>query len=293
MNRAIETLLGTTLILSTTLLYQVYFADPWFLVVLSIAALSATALGTALALLQRPLVTTAASLIGFVVLTIATLLAGTTASGFPTTRTFRILTHQVAEAWGNSLSVTLPADARPEVLMLPLAATWFSALGLTLLCHCSRVPLLPLIPALAAYLLALLVTAATHTSQLRVACLFIVAAALLGLTRARTSDRPADLPRTVPSGSARTHIRSQAPRSRSGPGVHRPWPARCCSVCRSSWRSASLLFFPGRTPLRSPPNRPAPRTHRPDRLSAGHAQALAHHFATPRPVQPEDQRPGR
>jgi transglutaminase-like putative cysteine protease len=107
-----------------------------------------------------------------------------TSGGLPGPAAWSALGHGVVNGWAQMLSVGLPADARGDLLITPVALTWAaSALGAVLALRTAS-PLLPLAPVTVAFTLGLALVAAGGRAHLGVTAAVLAAALLLVFVRA-------------------------------------------------------------------------------------------------------------
>jgi len=107
-----------------------------------------------------------------------------TSGGLPGPAAWSALGHGVVDGWAQMLSVGLPADARGDLLITPVALTWAaSALGAVLAMRTAS-PLLPLAPATVSFTVGLALVAAGGRAHLGVTAAVLAAALLLVFVRA-------------------------------------------------------------------------------------------------------------
>jgi transglutaminase-like putative cysteine protease len=168
---------------ASTALYGGYFDGSRYLWPLLVAALAGAVVGSAVAAARSVALVFSVTVAGFALLAAELLYRGSTEYGFPTLRALRTIGVDLDHGWGRLLSVGVPADPRPELLVLPLAVTWTSAVAAVTLARWTQATLAPVVPPLVALVLPLLVAAPTHPHVAATAG-FISAATLLALGRA-------------------------------------------------------------------------------------------------------------
>jgi transglutaminase-like putative cysteine protease len=130
--------------------------------------------------------------LGFGVYATAVLLPGTTRYGLPTGRTAAALWTGVSRGWARMLSVALPADPRPDLLMTPVLVAFAAAFTAVLLLRSSR-PLVPAAPPMVAFAVAVLASAGRDVTQFPATGAVLAAVALLLLARAAADSTPGRL----------------------------------------------------------------------------------------------------
>ena len=106
-----------------------------------------------------------------------------TNGGLPGPAAWSALAGGLSGAWSEMLTVGLPADARGDLLVVPVVLTWVSAAGAGLLCRGTSSPLAPLAPPGAALVAGLVFAAAGDRSHLPVTGAFLAIALALVLSR--------------------------------------------------------------------------------------------------------------
>ena len=107
-----------------------------------------------------------------------------TSGGLPGPAAWSALGHGAVNGWAQMLSVGLPADARGDLLLTPVALTWAaSGLGAVLAMRTAS-PLLPLAPATVVFTVGLALVAAGGRAHLGVTAAVLTAALLLVFARA-------------------------------------------------------------------------------------------------------------
>lgn len=178
------------------------FAGRAFLIPLLGAAVAPVAL-SALAHLRGWRLTTSVllSLGGFLIYVLYAALGPTMPNLVPTASTFRELGQGLTNGWADLLSISLPARADPQLLVVACAVVWAGAFLSAELAQRSRNLIAPTIPPLAAYAYTLLYAAGQPPS--RVIVPITVAAATLFLILAHANRWAALQPGGLRAGPAR------------------------------------------------------------------------------------------
>ncbi|MFD4669377.1 transglutaminaseTgpA domain-containing protein [Lentzea sp. NPDC058450] len=113
---------------------------------------------------------------------------GSVRYGLPSAQTAVELGTGLAGGWARMLTVGLPADVSGDLLSTPLLITWAAALGGTLIALRTKSVLGPLVPPLAAFVVALLFSGENSVPRLDVTGAFLAFSLLLVLLR--TDERP-------------------------------------------------------------------------------------------------------
>ncbi|OLF10371.1 hypothetical protein BU204_31705 [Actinophytocola xanthii] len=180
----VQAVLCTAAAMGGALLYGRFFADTGFLAPLSAAALTGSATAALAGLLRwGPYRTLLLATAGFVLLAGFGVLRGTLEHGLPTRQTAVELARGVFGGWTRMLAVAPPADVRAELLVTPVLLTWAAAFGATTLALRTRSVFAPVVPALVAFVAALLFVGRRPGIQTTAAAVFLVAAFSLVLVR--------------------------------------------------------------------------------------------------------------
>jgi hypothetical protein len=187
---------------ATAFLYDGYFHGFTYLPPLLVASVGGAGCGV-LAGARRSLPAMAAiAVAGFVVLAAELLYRPTTAAGVPTLRTLGALLGDLGQGWGRMLSVGLPADVGPALLVLPMLGSWLAAYTAAAITRWSNSPLTPAGPPLIVLVVGLLITASQPRTHFGVTAVFLLSVTVLALIRADRSVVGTPAPPATPTGQA-------------------------------------------------------------------------------------------
>lgn len=178
----LEVALAALCTASVALLYARYYVDLRYLPVL----LGAVAGGVLVAVLTgrlRAEVAALAGVLGFALLAVFAVYTPTLRYAMPTGTTFTELGGGLLHGWARMLTVNLPADTAPTLLITPVLLGWTAALLAVRLILRSRARFAPTIPPLVAFLAGLLLTAARPVGGLLVTGAFVAGLLLLTVVR--------------------------------------------------------------------------------------------------------------
>jgi transglutaminase-like putative cysteine protease len=184
-----QLILAAVAVATTALPYLSFFSGLDFLIALLVAAGGGVlTAGLAGARHLRTLPTLVACLLAF--LPVAVFAAGhsTLRHGVPTWDTLRGLGTGLTSGWARMLSVTLPADATPELVFTPALLTWIAATVSATLVVRTRSLLAPAVPPLLTFAAALLFTAGHPLGGFVPVGAFLVSVLTLVLARAGAAD---------------------------------------------------------------------------------------------------------
>lgn len=172
------------------LLYGGYFAEQRYAApVLGAAVLGSLVVCVAASRDWSAARTAVAAAGAFLLFATYAVLLPTTTFGVPTADTLRGLADGLRSGWARMLSVALPADASPDLLFLPVLLSWTAAASGTAAALRTRTPLLPLLPPVVVFVVALAFTAPRPRASLPLTVLFCAALLLLALLRANRAAR--------------------------------------------------------------------------------------------------------
>jgi hypothetical protein len=185
-----QILFGVLACVLAGLLYGAFFADDRWLTPLVCAAVLGAATGVLLGLRRWGPWLTAATvvLVGGAYAAVVVLL---TSTGRSPALVLAALRHGLVDGWARMLSVGLPADVIPELLLTPVLLTFLAAFGSAWLAMRTRAVLAPLAPPLVAFVAGLAFTAARPAAHLPLTGAFLLAELFMAVLRANQVDRGA------------------------------------------------------------------------------------------------------
>jgi Transglutaminase-like superfamily/TgpA N-terminal domain len=249
-----EVLFVTMAAATTDLLYDGFFATRSYLLPVLVAAAGAAALA-ALAATRRWRAGPSAFLAvaGFALVAVLLVYRRTFEHGLPTADTATGLGSGLLHGWARMLSVGVPADATPDLLITPVLLTWAAAFVATTLALRTRVPLVPVLPTLLALVAGLLLTAVAPASGLLVTAAYLVETLLLVVVRVARLE----LASAVPQADAQVvGVRQRRLAGRLGFGVVLAAVIATAGVAGTTW-----------VPVAAGADRFDPRTVAPQRFS--------------------------
>jgi hypothetical protein len=180
----LEVLFATMAVATTALLYGGFFTSRAYLPALLAAAGGAAVLAILAATRGwRGGATTLVAVLGAAVVAVAMVYRGTLDHGLPGIRTVAALGTGPLRGWARMLSVALPADVTPDLLITPVLVTWAAAFVATTLILRTRAALAPVVPPVLALVAGLLFTAARPAAGLPIAGVLLLETLLLTLFR--------------------------------------------------------------------------------------------------------------
>ena len=184
-----EVVLATLAPAVTAVVYKDFFFGTRYLPVLLGAAAGGTAVA-ALAAWRRwnDWFTALAGVVGFAVLAVFAVFTPTLHHGLPSLGTFSQLGTGLLHGWARMLTTGLPADVAPTLLVTPVLVMWTATFSATLLVLRTRAALGPLVPAVLALAVTLLLTGAHAAGGVIVAGALLLILLLLALVRVSRLD---------------------------------------------------------------------------------------------------------
>jgi transglutaminase-like putative cysteine protease len=187
----VEVGLATLAPASTAVLYADYFAGTGYLPVVLGAAVAGTVVAAVASWRRLPGWGTAVlATCVLLILAAGAVFTPTLRYGLPTVETARQLGTGLLRGWARMLTVNLPADVTPALLITPTLVLFAATCAATLLSLRTRASLSPLVPALAAYAVALLLTGGRAAGGAPLAAAFALELLLLALVRVSRVDSP-------------------------------------------------------------------------------------------------------
>ena len=184
MRHRLEVVLVAGLTIVASLAYAGFYAD-WSFVPAVAGAAAVPALIALVADRSRwPLpVTVALQVLAFPLFTVLVVFWDETNGGLPVWDAWSALGRGLVDGWARMLTVGLPADARGELLVLPVVVAWAASTVGALLALRTRAALAPLAPPAVAFVVALGFAAAGERPHLTITGGFLVVAVVLAVVR--------------------------------------------------------------------------------------------------------------
>lgn len=181
--------------------YLPFFGQRSFLWPIAVAAGAGTLCGaTILALRRPPGLSWAITVVSYLALCVYLLFPGTTRAGFPSLASLSAVADGLRHGVARMLTIAPPADVEPQLLIAPVTIAFLAGVSAAVLVP-RRAVLLPLLPPLVAFVVALLLSANVAAFQWQVTAGFLACCFAVVLLRASRAASAADQGRAAPAAS--------------------------------------------------------------------------------------------